>query len=446
MAEKAPTIPVSPARAFRETSGLPGPRSPAAAQTLAWVRRPLQLMESCRRRYGDAFVLRVMPDGPWLMLADPDAIAEVFRGDPTVMMAGEANAVVEPVTGPNSVLLLDGAHHLRQRKLLLPPFHGERMRAYEALIEDVTERHLAGWTEEPRAVRPLMQAITLEVIGRAVFGVGEPARLEPLLDGLRRMLEWITDPRRLVLLVLAGPERMKSSRRLGFRSVMEVVDRRVREEIRRRRADPNLADNDDVMSLLLQAKDESGEPMSEDEIRDELMTLLGAGHETTATALSWSLLELSRNPHARSGLASQDGAYADAVVQETLRLRPVVPIVVRRLSSPARVAGYELPAGIQLAPCIPLVHRRPELYPEPDRFRPERFLDTAPQTYGWIPFGGGIRRCIGAAFASMEMRVVLQVVVRQRRIRPSPGKPEGVARRGVTLSPARGGEVVLSRR
>ena len=424
----------------------PGPRYPRALQTVGWITRPMPFMERCRERYGDVFTLRVANEGTWVFLSHPDAVREIFTGDPTVLHAGEGNAVLEPVVGSHSVLLLDEGAHMEQRKLMLPSFHGERMHRYGELMRRVAEHEVERWPRgEPVALWPRMQAITLEVIMRAVFGIQEAERLDQLRGLLRTMLDWTTDPRRLALLAVLGPRRVQS--RAMFREALEPVHSMLGEEIRRRRDDPNVGEREDVLSLLVQARHEDGQPMSDEELRDELMTLLVAGHETTATALAWALERLVRHPDKLDRLVAEieagEDAYMDAVVRETLRLRPVLPIVVRRLTRPLEVGGHLLPAGASVAPCIYLMHRRADVYPEPARFRPERFLEQPAGTYTWIPFGGGVRRCLGASFAIFEMKAVLAAVVTRAGLRAAVPESERVRRRAITLTPADGATVVV---
>jgi len=418
----------------------PGSRLPRAAQTLAWTTRPLPWLERLRARYGDVFTVRIAHEGTWVMLADPEAVKEVFTGDATALHAGEANAVLRPILGHNSVLLLDEAPHLRQRRLLLPPLHGERMQRYGALMERAAEAEISTWPAGvPVRVHPHMQAVTLEVILRAVFGSEEGAEHDALRTELRRLLEDMVDVRTLLRLALLGPDRV--SRLPSHRRALAPVDRIVLDVVRRRRDARDLEERDDILSLLLQARHEDGSAMSDAELRDELVTLLLAGHETTATALSWAVERLVRHPDAWERLRSGDEAWVDAVVKETLRLRPVLPIVARKLTRPLTVRGWDLPAGVTVAPCIHLVHRRPDVYPEPSRFRPERFLERPAGTYTWIPFGGGVRRCLGASFALFEMQAVLRVLARMVDLRPTAPEGERVSRRSITLVPARGGEV-----
>ena len=421
----------------------PGPKLPLPLQTLGWIARPGPFMERCRDRYGDAFTLRIQNEGTWVLLSDPAAIKQVFTGDPRLLHAGEANVILSPILGPSSVLLLDERAHMAQRKLLLPPFHGERMKAYGELMTSVAEAEIAGWPAgQVVATRPAMQRITLEIVMRAIFGVSEVGGLERLRTALTSMLDWTTKPSRLVLLVAAGP---KGIHRLPeYRKVMGDLDAVIHEEIARRRGEPDLAERDDILSMLLQATHEDGSPMSDAELRDELMTLLVAGHETTATALSWALERLARHPAAWERLRSGDEPYLDAVLKETLRLRPVVPIVLRRLKAPMEIGGHELPAGVSAVPCIYLVHRREDVYPEPRAFRPERFLEQPAGTYTWIPFGGGVRRCLGASFALFEMAAVLRVLARRmERLEPDGVVPERTARRSITLVPEREGRVLV---
>jgi cytochrome P450 family 135 len=423
----------------------PGPRYPRALQTAGWVLRTGPFLERCRQRYGDVFTVRIAQEGTWVMLADPEHVRQVFTGDPAVLHAGEGNAVLRPFLGQNSVLTLDEAPHIAQRKLLLPPFHGERMQRYGEVMREIAEREVDGWPRgRPFRLLPHMQAVTLEVIMRAVFGMEQGARLDRVRDVLQRTLAWATKRRQLALLAFLGPQRIE--RLPFFMRALRPVDELLIEEVRNRRADPLLEEREDILSLLLQARHEDGSPMSDQELRDELMTLLVAGHETTATALSWAIERLVRHPHKLERLRDEaltgGNEYADAVAKETLRLRPVIPIVVRRLTRPLEVAGYELPAGVTVAPCIYLVHRRPDVYPDPTAFRPERFLEQPAGTYTWIPFGGGVRRCIGGSFAVFEMKEVLGAIARRVWLRPADPAPERVVRRAITLTPDRGAEVV----
>ena len=434
--------------ASSEVSGLPpGPPLPGIAQTAIWSRQARRLLYACQDRYGDIFTLRILGE-TWAVLADPDAVKQVFTGDPSVFHAGEGNGQLAPLLGAYSLLVLDEGAHMSQRKLLLPPFHGRRMQAYEATMTEIAEREIASWPAgEPYALRPRMQALTLEIILRTVFGAREGEGLAELRDALRSYLDLLSDPKQLLPVVAVGPRRV---RRLPWvRRAMDRVDALIRREIAARKQAPDLEERDDVLSMLVAGRHEDGSPMSEAEMRDELLTLLAAGHETTATSLAWAVERLSRHPEKlerlrAEALAGEDDAYLTATIQETLRLRPVIAIVLRRLTEPVEIGGYELPAGISVVPSIYLSHRNPDVYPEPQAFRPERFLDTPPGTYTWIPFGGGVRRCLGAAFSQFEMAVVLRELVKRHEIRPADPKPERIFRRAITETPRRNARVVLS--
>ena len=436
----------APAPAKPEPALPPGPGWPRAVQTLAWITRPGPFMERCRDRFGDTFTIRVGQEDDWVLVSDPRAVEQVFKGDPRLFHAGEGNAILGPVLGSHSVLLLDEQPHMAQRKLMLPSFHGKRMQGYSELMSEVADAEIDRWpVGEPIALWPRMQAVTLEVIMRAVFGVREADRLDRLRRALRRALDLITGAGGILTMATLGPERVG---RLGiFRRALDPADALLREEIVRRRSDPEVAERDDVMSLLVQARHEDGRPMSDAELRDELMTLLVAGHETTATALAWALERLVRHPDKLERLRAETGtgeeAYLEAVVQETLRLRPVLPLVARRLTEPMEIAGHLLPAGASVEPCIYLMHRREDVYPDARRFLPERFLERPPGTYTWIPFGGGVRRCLGASFALFELKTVLSRIVGRARLRPADPASERISRRAITLTPSRKATVVV---
>jgi cytochrome P450 len=426
----------------------PGPRMPSALQTAIWTRRAQWLLSQCATRFGEVFTLRILQEGPWVVLSNPRHIKQVFTGDPRVFHAGEGNRILLPILGEHSLLLLDEDAHMEQRKLLLPPLHGKRMQRYRELMADVAGREIDGWPSgEPYRLRSRMQAITLEIILRAIFGLEHGERLERLRVELRRLLDMLTQPYMLLLPILLGPERLA---RFGpFQRLHERVDQLIYQEIADRRRAADLDGREDILSMLLSAHHESdGSPMTDREIRDELLTLLVAGHETTATALAWAVERLTRHPDklARLGEEVRNGekSYLEAVVTETLRLRPVISLVARRLTEPVELGGWLLPAGVTVAPSIYLVHRRPNVYPNPERFEPERFLKDPPGTYTWIPFGGGVRRCIGGSFAHFEMQVVLAELVRRRHLRPSRPEPERVFRRAITETPRRDAEVVLT--
>ena len=417
-----------------------------------WIARPIPFLTSLSRRYGDLFTLRFVI-GPVIFTADPQAIKQIFRGDPDVFHAGEANATpLEPLMGRNSVLLLDGPEHLRQRKLMLPSFHGERMQGYGALMEEIAAREIERWpVGRPFGLRPHTQAITLEIIMRTVFGIQDAERLARLGERLAAMLDIGMQSRALAAIAIP-PVRKTIGRGLWnrFLRLRAAADAEIYDEIARRRQVTDIAERDDVLSILLQAHDEDGRPMTDNELRDELMTLLVAGHETTATSLAWAFDLLLRHPAELERLTAEvesgNGSdYLDAVIKETLRIRPVVPGVVRVLKAPVELNGFELPAGVRVAPNIYLTHRRPDIYPEPERFRPERFLDSGADTYTWIPFGGGIRRCLGASFALYEMKVVIPAILRRVQLRAAAAEPERIRRRAVTFVPEHDASVVVEK-
>jgi cytochrome P450 len=440
--EAAPTT--SPAA----VKGLPpGPRMPRVLQTAIWSRQAQWMLEQSRARFGDMFTIKIAYEGTWVMVSDPELVKQVFTGDPKVFHAGEGNAILRPILGDNSVLVLDEKPHISQRRLLLPPFHGERMQGYGETMAAIAAREIESWpTGTPYKLRPRMQAITLEIILETVFGVHDKARLDPLRAALRDFLDLTTDPRFLLPYALIGPERIR--RISAFRRRVERVDELIHAEIAERGRAEDLAERDDILSLLVAARHEDGSPMSEAEIRDELLTLLVAGHETTATALSWAMERLVRHPEKLERLRAEvlaggEDSYLTATIQETLRLRPVIVLVIRKLTEPVEIGGYEIPAGAAITPSIHLVHRNPAIYPEPDRFLPERFLETPPGTYTWIPFGGGVRRCLGAAFAQFEMAVVLKELVKRHHVRPADPASERPFRRAITETPRHDAEVIL---
>jgi cytochrome P450 family 135 len=429
----------------------PGPRAPAVLQTLAWALAPTWLMDGCRRRLGEAFTLTFSPSGMKLvMVSDPEAVKAVFTAPAEIAPSGAGNSPVAPVMGPSSVIVLTGPEHMRQRKLLLPPFHGERMREYEEVIVQATRHDMAEWElGRPMRLQERTRAITLEVILRAVFGV-EAERMGALKEAIAGLLQPM-NPLAIVLIALRRPSLERPTGAIG--RALDHLDDVIYEELARRRAQEDLAERRDILSLLMQARDEDGEPMTDGELRDELVTLLLAGHETTATSVAWAVERLVRHPEKLRRLQAEIDSggeeYMTAVVNETLRVRPVVPIVVRLLQEQLQVGSYTLPAGTRVVPCIYLTNRNPRVYEAAEEFRPERFLENGPDTFAWIPFGGGIRRCIGASFAQLEMRLMLRTMLAELE----PGVPRGiwrggewVRRRAITLVPAAGARVVWSRR
>ena len=431
--------------------GLPdGPRRPRMVQAWFWLKRPIRYLDHCRRSYGDVFTMR-LPFGMDLVhVADPDLVKAVFGGNHDVLRAGEANALIlEPLVGPHSVLVLDGPEHLRQRKLIVPAFHGDRMRAWEAAVREITRAEIARWpVGQPFALRPSMQSITLDVIVRVVFGVDESARR----DELRRHILAIAAIGRNPFMLFATRDR-----RLGphapwarFIRARDALDAALVAEIRQRRHASDLELGSDVLSQLLLARDDEGRPMTDDEVRDVLVTLLFAGHETTATSLAWAFDLLLHHPRALSRLVAEldigASEYLDATITETLRIRPVVAIVDRHVREAVRIGGHTIPAGATVCPNIYLVQRRTDLYQDPAAFRPDRFAGQTPPAFGWFPFGGGIRRCLGASFATFEMRIVLPEVLRAVTLRPASPQPARIRREAVTFVPHDGARCVVTAR
>jgi cytochrome P450 len=426
----------------------PGPRAPRWLQTMKWWTRPVPFFERCRARHGRRFTIHLLATPPFVMLADPGDVKEVFTAPAEVLHPGSGARILLPVIGRNSVILLDEDAHLAQRRLMLPAFHGEQVARLAQVMSEVAAAEVDRWPrDEPVALHPRLQALTLEVILRTVFGLEEGARLE-------RLREHLTN----VLAVGASPVSMLPplQRDLGpgspwrrFLRMRAVVDAELFALIDERRGQAD--ERDDVLSLLLGARHEDGSPMSAQELRDELMTLLVAGHETTASQLAFAFERLVRTPDALARLTAEvaagDGdAYLTATVQETLRRRPVLPNAAPRLvMEEIEVGGWRYPTGVCLVPNAYLVHHDATIYPEPYAFRPERFLEQPPGTYTWIPFGGGRRRCLGAAFATVEMKIVLRTVLERTQPRAAgDGRLELSRRRSITLSPRGGAEVVLA--
>jgi len=427
----------------------PGPRLHKLAQTLIWAVAPTWMMDRCAERIGESFTITFWPSGMQLvMISDPEAVKALFTAPAELAPSGAANSPVAGVMGEHSVITLIGPEHMRQRKLLLPPFHGERMREYEEVIVDATRRDMAGWQlGRPMRFQQHTRAITLEVILRAVFGV-EAERMAPLKQAIGDLLRPVNT---LAMLRIALGTPRPGRPDGAFGEALDRLDALLYEEIARRRAESELGDRVDILSLLLQARDEDGEAMTDVELRDELVTLLLAGHETTATATAWAIERLLRDRPRLDRLVAEIDAgesedYLVAVVNETLRVRPVVPLVVRVLTDRMLVGGYELPPQTRVVPSIYLVNRNPRIYDDPKDFRPERFLDGSPETFSWIPFGGGIRRCIGASFALLEMKLILRTVLSELEPRLARGavawRGEGVRRRAITLVPSGGARVV----
>jgi cytochrome P450 len=426
----------------------PAPTLPPPLQTLRLMARPIPLLEAARREIGDSFTIRAVPVQTMVFVSDAASIKAVFAADRVNTIAPGRNLILAPLLGPDSLLLIEGERHLQRRRLMLPPFHGDRMCAYEQVIEEATEREMERWpTGSPFPIHPSMQEVTLDVIMRAVFGVGGDRR-EELRRALLDILAATRSPGTIGIMV-RGVRNLPHFRRV--KRQIEVADQLLAAEIAQHRADPGLEQRDDILSLLISARDEEGEGMGDSELRDQLMTLLLAGHETTATGLAWAFELLLHHPEALERLRAEldedgGGEYMEAVIEETLRLRPVIPFVGRLLKAPMTLDGYELPTGTNVFPSIYLAHTNPRIFPEPYSFRPERFLEGGGETYSWIPFGGGTRRCIGAAFAQLEMKVVLRTVLRAADLRAVSPEPQPMIRRNVTLSPRDGTPVTMSRR
>jgi cytochrome P450 family 135 len=426
----------------------PGPRMPSALQAVGWAERPLPFMERCRKRYGDTFTLRIRHAGVWVFLCDPQDIKRVFTAEADVMGVGEANSLLGPVLGPRSVMLLEEPEHMAHRRRMLPSFHGRYMERYGSATGAVAREEIAKWPiGEPFALWPRMQDITLSVIMRAVFGELDNDHLLELRELLRRLTEWMNQPLQLTLLAAVGPRSMV--RNPTFRSMMDATEEAVLQEIRKRRAERGTRARDDIASMLEQAHREDGSSLTDSELRDELITLLVDG--PTSSSLAWAFERLLRHPDKLARLreevrAGEQELYMDAVIKETLRLCPPVPVVVRKLMQPMELGGYTVPAGATVAPCAYLLHHDERIYSEPRSFLPERFLEKPAGTYTWIPFGGGVRRCLAASFAMLEMKRVLQTVLSEVELQPTQRRSERVARASIAFVPDRHAEAIVVRR
>ncbi len=425
----------------------PGPRAPSIVNTLRFAFTPLQALLGWYSRYRDLFTVRLTGFGAGVYVADPAAIRELFTGDQSDLHAGEANSFLEPVLGAHSLLVLDGPEHLRHRRLLLPPFQGSRVEGFREVIREVAAREVAGWRPGTELVlRERMRSLTFEVICHVVFGVTEPARVERL----RARLGAVIDGSPIFMALKAARVDLGPWSPGGrFVRRLRAADAVLYEEIRLRRAEPDLKERTDVLSLLLCARDEQGTGMTDAELRDELFTMLAAGHETTATGLAFAFDLLLRTPRVlarlREAIAAGEDSYLDAVVKETLRLRPVLDSAERTLKAPRTIAGWDFPAGAKVYPGIAVVHLREDIYPRAREFRPERFTEDGAESYSWLPFGGGIRRCIGAALAQAEMAEVLRVMVPAVELRPLREELDPVVLRGITLAPKHGVRVAVER-
>jgi cytochrome P450 len=427
----------------------PGPRMPTFLQGLGWWHRPTSYMERCRARYGKRFTIRLPVQPPFVMISEPDQLKELFTAPPDVLHPGEGARILEPVVGRFSLILLDEAPHMEHRKLLLPAFHGDKMQRLSGLMEELAGDEVAGWPAgEAFELHPRLQALTLEIILRAVFGLETGERLDALRDQLTEVLDFATSP------ASVNPRLQRSFLGFGpfpaFDRARTRANELVYEQIDERRASGE--QRDDVLSMLLEARHEDGSEMSREEIRDELMTALVAGHETTASQLAWAFERLAREPGVLERLheeidGGEDDSYLTAVIQETLRRRPVLPQAEPRLvKKPIEIGGWRYEPGVVLAASAWLIHHDPDVYPDPFAFRPERFLEEPPGTYTWIPFGGGRRRCIGASFAMLEMQIVIRTVFADCELQPDGNGAELARRRNITIRPGRGALSVLRER
>ncbi|WP_431239837.1 cytochrome P450 [Mycolicibacterium aichiense] len=431
-----------------KTSPLPpGPPLPPVVQAMLMLRYWPRFVSACRRRYGHTFTLRIAGMGTLVYLDDPADIKQVFAGDPAIYHAGEANSMLSGLLGPASVLVVDDEVHRDRRRLMLEPFHRDAVARQTEVMAEIAAANIAGWpvgTAFP--VAPKMSQITLEVIMRLVIGASDPTRLAALREVLPRLLNLSA----FQLLAIGTPSLQQRLPWRGVRRRIEEADRLLYAEIAERRAAPDLAVRTDALAMLVRAADQAGRTMTDAELRDQLMTLLVAGHDTTATGLSWALERLSRTPAAlaKAVRAAEvgDDEYLDAVAKETLRSRPVVFDVGRILKQPVEIAGHLLPAGVMVAPGVGLVHSDDRIYPDADRFDPDRMIGATLSPTTWLPFGGGARRCLGATFAMAEMRVVLREVLRRVDVATTTERGERQRVKHVILTPEHGGRITVTGR
>jgi cytochrome P450 family 135 len=418
----------------------PGPRAPAAWQTIAWMARPAAFMRAVHERFGDPVTIRTYwTEEPMVLFSHPDAVREVFRLDPAVAPAGESWEFLRPFAGRHSILLLDGDEHMRERRAMTVPFHGDRMRAFEPLVDELARRELHGWSGRVVTLER-MRSLTLEIILRVVLGARDDAEVARLRAAVDDTLETVRSMPRMLAMALVRRDLGPRSPWGRFRLAVERFDALLFEVIARRRAEPG---DDSVLSFLLEQRDPEGAPPSDRHLRDQLVALLVGGHDSSAAALSWAFERLARHPDVHARLRDGDPAYLDAVVHEVLRARPALTIAPRRLRAPVEVAGRRLPAGVQVAACLWLAMRREDLWPDAAAFRPERWLEgPRPNPMSWIPFGGGVRRCTGAPFAEMEMRAVLRAAA-ALRLRAARPQGERARRSMLVVVPQRGGEVLV---
>jgi cytochrome P450 family 135 len=418
----------------------PGPRAPAAWQTVAWTMRPAAFLRRVHGRFGDPVTIRTYwMDEPMVLFSNPGAVREVFRLDPAVAPAGQSWEFLRPFAGPHSILVLDGEEHLRERRLIQTPFHGERMRAFGPTVAELARRELGTWSGRVVALERMKQ-LTLETILRVVFGARGEREAEELRNAVHGTLDSVRSMPRMLAMALVQRDLGPYSPWGRFRLAVERFDALLLDFVARRRAEP---DGDSMLALLLEQRDENGNPPTDRHLRDQLVALLAAGHDTSAASLAWAFERLARHPAVHARLREGDAAYLDAVVKEVLRVRPALTIAPRRLLEPVRIAEWTLPAGVHVAACLWLALRREDLWPQAAAFRPERWLEEpAPDAASWIPFGGGVRRCAGAPFAEMEMREVLRAAA-DLKIRPVRPEPERARRSALVVTPHRGGELLV---
>jgi cytochrome P450 len=458
--ETATGAPPSPAGAVEPDTPVhmpPGLGLPATLQGLRFARRPMSFALAAQRRFGDVWQLRVPTRAEaFTVTCHPDHVRSLLTADSADVPSLTGESPLRPILGPNSVLTSVGARHLRQRKLLLPPFHGEAVQRYVAMIADVAEQEIKRWpVGEPFALAPRMQAVTLEVIMRGVFGVGAGSVTTDaerrMRQALRRMLAASMSP---VYLLVEMRNARHAEPKGVLAAVMAMVDRQMYAVIRERRAAGDRDRRADVLSVLLAASDEDGRPLTDHELRDELMSLVLAGHETTANSLAWTFERLLRTPPAyarlRDLVRGNDPAgaqeYVEATIHEGMRNRPVIPMIARMAMRPWRFGDYTVPARTPVAVSIIALHHRPDVYPDPHAFDPGRFVQAKPGTYSWIPFGGGIRRCLGATLAMAEQRVVLEAIARHTDLAAPDPAPERPRMRNVTMIPRGGCQVRIAHR
>ncbi|HYO56557.1 cytochrome P450 [Archangium sp.] len=456
---------------------------PKLLQLYQWVYRPIQFMEESTRRYGESFMLQFPNAPPFLFTSNPEVIRQVFTGKPEDLYVGPVNRVLEAMVGKNSLLLLDDQEHIRERRMMTPPFHGERMLAYGLSMRESANRFIDRWPlGKPFTLHEQFQDITLDIILKTVFGLTQGETFEQFRNLFIRMLNLGSRNSVLLMSVLLPPERMLKLLAMGREPIhlgpvkadvsrilpwaqlshlMKAVDTYLYAEMARRRVE-GVEKREDVLSMLMQARDEDGQPMSDQALRDEAITLLAAGHETTATTLSWAIHHVLQHPDVEARLREEiqqvAGAeplapeqvnrleYMGATLNETLRMSPVAPVVGRVLQRPMKIGEWELPAGMAVMPCVYLAQRRPDLWSEPERFNPERFLGKRISPYEYFPFGGGARRCLGMAFATYEMRIIFAELLRRVRLRSGSRSETRVGRRGVTLAPDGGVPVIVESR